>query len=111
MTPQQDVAGMLFWLLIILTAMVWAGIFIAKLVRLDRIEDAYPTQKQPAVCQIGKCGKPAVAIYDKHPSGSIYVCDRHDRAVAGWAGPYGRDVPYDQELAPGTDLQLWEKEL
>jgi hypothetical protein len=112
MTAQQSLATDFFWFIAIGTVLFWAGVWIVKLVRTTRIEDAYPTPPPaPHTCQIGDCSKPAVAIYDKHPAGSIYVCDRHDRAVNQWVGPYGRAVPvYDQDL-DGTDLQQWEAEL
>jgi hypothetical protein len=107
MTPQQDMATYLFWFLIILTAMVWAGIWIAHMIKSTRIEDAYPTPPAgPHTCQIGKCGKRATTTFDRHPAGSIHVCPAHDQAVQGWVGPYGRDVPYNQE----TDVTEFEGE-
>jgi uncharacterized iron-regulated membrane protein len=106
MTPQQDMAGMLAWLLIILTAMVWAGVWIAKLVRDSRIEDAYPTPEPPEVCQLQRCKRPATHKYDAHPSGQVlYICEAHAAGVTRWIGE-GTERPYDQQ----TDVSEFEGE-
>jgi len=110
MTAQQGIAGDLAWFLVILTVLVWVGIWIAKLVRTTRIEDAYP-QQPPDTCQLQRCRRPATHKYDAHPSGQIlYICTRHAAGVGEWIG-HDTERPFDQDLAPGTDLHAWEEEL
>ena len=86
-------------LAILTGAVIAATIFAAAWIRTGRDLDNTITEvnagidvDRAMVCQIGKCGRPAVSIYDRHPSGSLLVCSRHDPGVRGWTGPYGRDI-------------------
>ena len=86
-------------LAILTGAVIAATIFAAAWIRTGRGLDNTINEvnagidvDRAMVCQIGKCGRPAVSIYDRHPSGFLFICSEHSAAVRGWAGPYGRDV-------------------
>lgn len=104
----QSLATDLAWFLILAIAAVWVWVLATKWFRHCRGRAA-TTMADPMPrrgCQIGGCGKPPVAIFDRHPAGAIYVCAGHEAAVQGWVGPYGRDVPFDQD----TDVSAFERE-
>ena len=54
-------------------------------------------------CQIGDCHEPAWSIYDRHPSGWLWVCRGHDAMVREWTGSFRRvrsiEAPFDQEAS------------
>ena len=100
---QQSLAGDLFTFLVVLTLLTWAIATATWWIRKRRT--ARRTARHTCHCQIGDCTQPAVATYDKHPSGTIRVCASHDQRIQRMA-PATQAV-YDQQ----SDLALWEREV
>jgi hypothetical protein len=111
MSAQQSLAGDFFWFIAILTILFWAGVWVAYIVRHDRIEQMPdPQQPQPHECNITGCHRPAATAFPTGVTGcTYYACTGHTPMVRNWIGPYDHDVPYDQELDT-IDLALWELE-
>jgi len=107
MTLQQSLAGDLFTFLVVLTLLTWAIATATWWIRKRR------TARPHDHCRIGACRGAPYAIYDKHPSGPVVVCRRHAQQIRAAAGRrLGLDkAVYDQDLAPGSDLALWDQEV
>lgn len=105
MTLQQSLAGDLFWGVVNAIVLVWVAVGVRALIRRVRARRRAPTDH----CQIGDCTWPAVATYDKHPSGTIRICASHDQRIQRIA-PTTQAV-YNQDLNPGSDMALWDREM
>jgi hypothetical protein len=114
MTLQQDLATDFLWFIAILTALFWAGIGVAYLIRHDRIDampEPQPDHDEPHECNITGCHQAATHAFPTGiPNVPYYACTGHTPTVRQWAGPYDHDVPYDQQF-DGTDLGRWEQEM
>lgn len=106
MTLQQSLAGDLLWFVV--NAVVLFVLFVGfrALIRWVRARRAPEDH-----CQIGGCKDAAYSVYDRHPSGAIWVCRLHTERIQAQAGPRPDETVYDQDLAPGTDLATWEDEV
>jgi len=93
-----------FWIVVAILCCAALAVVTAEILR-DRDENALdpqPPELDSSRCQIGDCHEPAWSVYDRHPSGWIYVCRSHDAIVQEWAGPHrvrSIEAPFDQEAS------------
>lgn len=107
MTPQQDVAGMLLWLLAAATLLFWAAVLATKWVRVGRRMDRdLPRLLDEKRCQIGKCGQPATNLFTSHPSGALWVCEMHGARIQR---PRFDRAPYNQASDISEFERRWDR--
>ena len=90
------------WLVAGCIALACLGILIYNFIQVLREQDDNePDEPQSDTCQIGDCHEPAWSVYDKHPSGWLWVCRGHDAIVQEWTGAFRRvrsiEAPFDQD--------------
>jgi len=113
MTLQQSLAGDLFWGVVNAIVLVWVAVGVLALIRRVRMVRMVRDRRRApkAHCQIGACSGAPYAIYGRHPAGAIIVCQWHAQDIQAQARRRRDEAVYDQDLDPGTDLALWDREM
>ena len=108
MTLQQSLAGDLFWGVVNAIVLVWVAVGVLALIQRVRRRR---TARDASTCQIGACRGAPYAIYGRHPAGAIIVCQGHAEDLQAAVRRRRDEAVYDQDLDPGTDLALWDREM